>query len=279
MIQIKSVPISPCSAASHPFLAALASDEPLARRMVAARAQPDPRDSHASCAVLAAFLGDAQEAEVALIRASGERFGQLDPLIDATWAFVLVETGHGARAMLHLDRARGALSSETLAHASLLSLLRAQALFACRGVKAARTVASEARSILPKGNQGALRTYASIVCGNLALEDGDLDAVESELALAGKCSGILAARADVLRARLLFARTGDARSAALDLDKAINRLAVLGALRDLALAYLERALQAGLDPAGSPGRWLARAQSLLAGAGGPASLQTLRRPR
>ena len=280
MIRINSLPDPAGGSTGYdPFLAALTSDEPLARRMLVARAQPDPRDSHLGCAVLAAFLGDAQEAEVALIRASGERFGQLDPLIDAAWAFVLVETGHAARAMIHLDRAREAIRpSDIPSHASLLLLLRAQALFARRGLKEARAVAAEARDSLPDGKKGTLRSYASIVCGNLALEDGDLDAVESELALAGNCSGILAARIDVLRARLCFARTGDARSAALDLDKAINRLAVMGALRDLALAYFERALQAGLDPAGSPGRWLARAQSLLAGAGGPASLQTLRRP-
>src|SRR4051812_32681184 len=102
MIQIKSPSIKPGgSHGQHPFLAALASDEPLARRMLEARAQPDRRASYLSSAVLAAFLGDATEAEVALIRASGERFGQVDPLLEAAWAFVSVETGHPARATLH----------------------------------------------------------------------------------------------------------------------------------------------------------------------------------
>ena len=281
MIQIKSLPLSPGGLSGpEPFLSELASEEPLAGRMASARARTDPREAQLNCAVLAAFLGDSQEAEVALIRASGERFGKIDPLLEATWAFVFVETGHAARASIHLDRVREALRSpEITPDATVLSLLRAQALCATRGLKAARALASEARASLPESTGGALPIYASIVCGNLAFEDGDLDAVEAELARAtGKCSGILAARLDLLRARVSFARTGDACSAALDLDKAINRLAVIGALRDLALAYFERALQAGLDPAGSPGRWLARAQSLLAGAGGPACLQTLRRP-
>src|SRR3954465_4766347 len=85
------------------------------------------------------------------------------------------------------------------------------------------------------------------------------------------------ARADGLAGRLRFARTADAHASALDLDRAINRLTVIGALRDLALAYIERALQAGIDPGGAPGRWLGCAQSLLANVGGPNDLQALRR--
>ena len=88
--------------------------------------------------------------------------------------------------MVHLDRAREAnRPSDTPSHASLLLLLRAQALFARRGLKEARAVAAEARDSLPDGKEGTLRSYASIVCGNLALEDGDLDAVESEQLIVG----------------------------------------------------------------------------------------------
>jgi transcriptional regulator with PAS, ATPase and Fis domain len=282
MIRINATSAVPTTgAARHPFIDALASDEALGQRMVAALAHSDPRVSHLRSATLAALLGDAHGAEMALIRARREGFGDPDPLVEAAWAFVSVEGGHPARAATHLDRAFEALvTCENTSHGSVLLLLRAQALFAGRGLKAAREVAAEARCSLPEGEDTALCTYASIVCASLALEDGDPDAAERELSFATQArSGILAARVDVLRGRLHFARTGDARSSALDLDRAINRLTVLGARRDLALACFERALQAGFDPAGSPGRWLARAQTLLGGAGRPNHLQALPKRR
>src|SRR5438270_3757412 len=245
MIRIKSIPILPAEGpARHPFIAALASADPLAKRIGEARAQRDPRASQLSCALLAALLGDTEESRAALIGASGDRFGHVDPLVEAAWAFVLVESGHPARASLHLERVREAHGRPQVASdATVLLLLKAQAVLAGFGVKAARAVAEEARGSLIAGEDPALVTYASIVCANLALEAGDLDAAGSDLMTAPDgCSGILAARLDLLRSRLHFARTGDAHSAALDLDRAINRLAVLGALRDLGLAYLERAL-------------------------------------
>ncbi|MFL5278544.1 MAG: hypothetical protein ACJ79T_18865, partial [Myxococcales bacterium] len=257
------------------------SDEPLARRMLHARTQPDPRESsaHLTCAVLAALLGDAHESEVALIRARGEGRRDLDFLIEATWAFAFVETGHPARAAVHLARAREA--RECCDHpgdAPILLLLEAQASLAERGAAACRALAIEGQRAVPSGSDHlALRSYAAIVCAGLALDDGDFGAAERNLAMEGMRTGILAARADVLRGRLRFARTADAHASALDLDRAINRLTVIGALRDLALAYVERALQAGIDPGGAPGRWLGRAQSLLANVGGPNDLQALRR--
>ncbi|MFL5436273.1 MAG: sigma 54-interacting transcriptional regulator, partial [Myxococcales bacterium] len=257
------------------------SDEPLARRMLQARTQPDPRESsaHLTCAVLAALLGDAHESEVALIRARGEGLCDLDFLIEATWAFAFVETGHPARAAVHLARAREARECcDDPADAPILLLLQAQASLAERGAAASRALAIEGQRAVPSGSDHlALRSYAAIVCAGLALDDGDFGAAERNLAIEGMRTGILAARADVLRGRLRFARTADAHASALDLDRAINRLTVIGALRDLALAYVERALQAGIDPGGAPGRWLGRAQSLLANVGGPNDLQALRR--
>src|SRR4051812_18209451 len=249
--------------------------------MLQARTQPDPRESsaHLTCAVLAALLGDAHESEVALIRARGEGRRDLDFLIEATWAFAFVETGHPARAAVHLARAREARECcDDPADAPILLLLEAQASLAERGAAASRALAIEGQRAVPSGSDHlALRSYAAIVCAGLALDDGDFGAAERNLAIEGMRTGILAARADVLRGRLRFARTADAHASALDLDRAINRLTVIGALRDLALAYIERALQAGIDPGGAPGRWLGRAQSLLANVGGPNDLQALRR--
>src|SRR3954467_1487958 len=249
--------------------------------MLQARTQPDPRESsaHLTCAVLAALLGDAHESEVALIRARGEGRRDLDFLIEATWAFAFVETGHPARAAVHLARAREARECcDDPADAPIVLLLEAQASVAERGAAASRALAIEGQRAVPSGSDHlALRSYAAIVCAGLALDDGDFGAAERNLAIEGMRTGILAARADVLRGRLRFARTADAHASALDLDRAINRLTVIGALRDLALAYVERALQAGIDPGGAPGRWLGRAQSLLANVGGPHDLQALRR--
>jgi transcriptional regulator with PAS, ATPase and Fis domain len=269
------------SSSQDALIGALVSDEPLALRMLQARTHQDSQESagHLSRAVLAALLGDAHESEVLLIRARGEGRRDLDFLIEAAWAFAFVETGHPARAGVHLAHAREARECrDHPADGSILLLLEAQASLAERGVAAARALAIEGQRAVPSGSDHlALRAYAAIVCAGLALEDGDFGAAERNLAVDVARTGILAGRADVLRGRLRFARTADARASALDLDRAINRLTVIGALRDLALAYVERALQAGIDPGGAPGRWLGRAQSLLAGVGGPNDLQALRR--
>ena len=265
------------------LIGALASEEPLAQRMLRVRSRPDRERSihQVTCGVLAALLGDAHESEVALIRARGEGRRDLEFLIELTWAFTFVETGrNAARAAVHLGRAQEELrASGDPAGEAILLLLQAQALTAERRPEGAREIAGEGQRSIPLGDEyAALRAYASTVCASLALDASDPDAAERELSsVAVIRSGILAARSDVLRARLRFARGGDPRESALDLDKAINSFTVLGAMRDLGLAYLERALQAGRDPGGAPGRWLARAQTQLANVGGQSDLQAIRR--
>ncbi|MFL5249973.1 MAG: sigma 54-interacting transcriptional regulator [Myxococcales bacterium] len=265
-------------------MGALASDEPLAQRILHVRTRPSPDRAtvQVASAVLAGLLGDARDAEAMLMRARGEGGGGAGLLIEIASAFVFVETGNPARAPFHLARARDALvSCDDSSGEPILLLLQAQSLLAERGPAAAVGVAEEAARLVPPGDlHAALRAYASIVRAALALQAGDLDAAERALSLEETTrSGILAARADVLRARLRFARTSDGRSAAVHLDKAIDRLTVIGALRDLALANVERALQAGADPEGSPGRWLARAQAQFRTIGGPTDLEALRRAR
>ncbi|MFL5374814.1 MAG: sigma-54 interaction domain-containing protein [Myxococcales bacterium] len=265
------------------MIGALASEEPLAQRMLQVRSRPDREQAihQVSCSVLAALLGDAHESEVALIRARAEGRRDLEFLIELSWAFTFVETGrNAARAAVHLGRAQEELpASGDPAGEALLLLLQAQALTAERRPEGAREIAAEGQRSIPHGEEyAALRAYASTVCATLALDASDPDAAERELSsVAAVRSGILAARSDVLRARLRFVRGGDPRESALDLDKAINSLTLLGAMRDLGLAYLERALQAGRDPGGAPGRWLARAQTQLANVGGPTDLQAIRR--
>src|SRR3954467_1493232 len=106
-----------CRTNAHEVLiGALASEEPLAQRMQQVRSHPDREQAihQVTCGVLAALLGDAHESEVALIRARAEGRRDLEFLIEATWAFAFVETGHPARAAVHLGRARGA--GECCAH-------------------------------------------------------------------------------------------------------------------------------------------------------------------
>ncbi|MFL5388987.1 MAG: sigma 54-interacting transcriptional regulator [Myxococcales bacterium] len=259
----------------------LASEEPLAHRLVQERTR-DGVGPQLTCAVLAALAGDARESEAALRRALAGSGAEHEFLVDVARAFLLVETGAAGRAGAPLLRARGPLHRRADPSAtSVLLLLQAQAMFAKRGPSAARALAADAQGSIPAGEQYAdLRTYAALVHAAIALEAGDLAGAERELSNAAPArSGILAARADVLRARLRFARTSDGRSAAVHLDKAIDRLTVIGALRDLALANVERALQAGADPEGSPGRWLARAQAQFRTIGGPTDLEALRRAR
>ncbi|MFL5442773.1 MAG: sigma 54-interacting transcriptional regulator [Myxococcales bacterium] len=257
----------------------LASEEPLAHRLVQERTR-DGVGPQLTCAVLAALAGDARESEAALRRALAGSGAEHEFLVDVARAFLLVETGAAGRAGAPLLRARGPLHRRADPSAtSVLLLLQAQAMFAKRGPSAARALAADAQGSIPAGEQYTdLRTYAALVHAAIALEAGDLAGAERELSNAAPArSGILAARADVLRARLHFRHTGDARAAAIDLDRAIHRLTVTGAARDLGLACLERALQAARDPNGLPAYWLARAKSHLATSGSRRDLEALRR--
>jgi len=257
----------------------LASEEPLAHRILQERTRSGV-GSQVNCAVLAALAGNARESDAALRRAVAASGAEHEFLLEVGRAFLLVETGAPARAAAPLQRARGPLHRRADPSAtSVLLLLQAQAMFAKRGPSAPRVLAADAQASIPEGDEYAhLRAYAALVHANIALEAGDLAGAERELSNAAPArSGILAARADVLRARLQFRHTGDARASAADLDRAIQRLTAIGASRDLGLAYLERAVQAGRDSNGLPAYWLARAKTLLATSGGRRDLEALRR--
>ncbi|MGE5049454.1 MAG: sigma-54 interaction domain-containing protein, partial [Deltaproteobacteria bacterium] len=120
---------------------------------------------------------------------------------------------------------------------------------------------------------------ARLAAARLALATGDYTSAALHLeriADAPGRAGVLAGRADVLQARVDFSRKrggGDARAL---LDRAIARFDRLGAQRDLGLAYLVRGWQAAEDPGESPSIWLARAQPLIARAGGTGDLALLR---
>ncbi|MFL5387333.1 MAG: hypothetical protein ACJ79C_01295, partial [Myxococcales bacterium] len=168
-------------------MGALASDEPLAQRILHVRTRPSPDRAtvQVASAVLAGLLGDARDAEAMLMRARGEGGGGAGFLIEIASAFVFVETGNPARAPFHLARARDALvSCDDSSGQPILLLLQAQSLLAERGPAAAVGVAEEAERLVPPGDpHAALRAYASIVRAALALQAGDLDAAERALSL------------------------------------------------------------------------------------------------
>ncbi|MFL5372720.1 MAG: sigma 54-interacting transcriptional regulator [Myxococcales bacterium] len=262
------------------MIEAVAADEPLAHRILRERGQPDSVASRVVQAVLAGLSGNARDSGEALLRARSEFAPEHEFLLELLPAFILVETGAPARAAAPLGRARRSLArSADPCGKALLLLLQAQSVLTRRRPVAARALAADGQRSIPPGEEHLhLRTYAALVHATVALEAGDLPGAEREFQVAARArSGIIAARVDVLRARLRFRRSPDGRAAAAaDLDRAINRLTVIGAARDLGLACLERALQAGSEPAGSAAHWLARAKSHLASSGGPRDLRALR---
>jgi len=262
-----------------PLIEALAADEPLAHRILRERGRPDSMASRVIQAVLAALAGNARDSKEALLRARSEIAPEHEFLLELLPAFILVEAGAPARASAPLGRARRSLARcADPCGKALLLLLQAQSVLTRRRPVAARSLAADGQRSIPPGEEHAhLRAYAALVHATIALEAGDVPGAEREFHVAATArSGIIAARVDVLRARLRFRRSADARAAAADLDRAINRLTVIGAARDLGLACLERALQAGSEPGGSAGHWLARAKSHLASSGGPRDLRALR---
>ena len=248
----------------------LVSDEPLATRLMCSRSrgerEGDP--AHVTSALLALLIGERHEAEMALLRARSETHAAIECLIEVAWAFLLIETGHPWRGAVHAASARqsegfsadGGDDFDLALHAPDAEHARLQ-------------LAAKTRQAIPDGTRhAALRAYASLVAAALAFDAGDADAAEAELAAGDTrptgSSGLLGARADLLQARIAFAR-GDADEQAIrDLARAIDRLALLGAQRDLGFAYRVRAT-CGTRDASERAAWFARAQPLLARAGRP----------
>ena len=272
------------TSAQRLLMSVLVSDEPLEVRLLAARAR-DEREgarAHVESAMLALLLGERHEAEMALLRARSDLRPGAACLVEIAWAFLLVETGHPGRAAAHAVRARQADGfDDDPGNDALVQLLDVQAQPLDRGTEHVRNqlFAKARNAIAPGGENDALRAYASLVAAALAFEAGDAAAAASGLAegraQVGGWSGLLAARADLLAARIAFARGGAGDDGARDLSRAIDRLSILGARRDLGFAYLVRAT-CGDEDASERNAWFTRAQPLLAHAGRPGDLEQLR---
>ena len=255
----------------------LVSDEPLATRLMCSRSRGEREGgpAHVTSALLALLIGERHEAEMALLRARSETHAAIECLIEVAWAFLLIETGHPWRGAVHAASARQSEGfSADGGDDFLLRILEAQSQGHAPDAEHARLqLAAKTRQAIPDGTRhAALRAYASLVAAALAFDAGDADAAEAELAAGDTrptgSSGLLGARADLLQARIAFARGNADEQAIRDLARAIDRLALLGAQRDLGVAYRVRAT-CGTRDASERAAWFARAQPLLARAGRP----------
>ena len=228
----------------------LVSDEPLATRLMCSRSRGEREGgpAHVTSALLALLSGERHEAEMALLRARSETHAAIECLIEVAWAFLLIETGHPWRGAVHAASARQSEGfSADGGDDFLLRILEAQAQGHAPDAEHARLqLAAKTRRAIPDGTRhAALRAYASLVAAALAFDAGDADAAEAELAAGDTrptgSSGLLGARADLLQARIAFARGNADEQAIRDLARAIDRLALLGAQRDLGFAYRVRA--------------------------------------
>jgi transcriptional regulator with PAS, ATPase and Fis domain/tetratricopeptide (TPR) repeat protein len=270
-------------------IALLSQEDALEPRFQAARARlesqvPEARrvEPALECSVLAALLGRYAEAEAFLARARTLAPPEARGLVELVAAWVMLEAGYPVRVAGALERAEampGLL--EVPANRVLAQLLHAQMLLLNGATAAAVRAAREGLTSLPPGMVGEpLAAYAHLVSADCHRAAGELveasDLLERLTGMPGR-TGLLAARAEVLQARLFLDRgaPGPEVIRAI-LDGALVRLEWLGARRDLALAYLSYAHAVAGDDADVPARWLARAQPLLAQAGTAEDLRRLR---
>ncbi|HYO52046.1 sigma-54 interaction domain-containing protein [Archangium sp.] len=194
----------------------------------------------------------------------------------------MIEAGYPARVAGALERAEAAPGfHEEPTSRALSQILHAQMLLLDGMGAAAVRAALEGLGTLPPDTEGSpLAVIAHLTAAECLLASGDVTGATVYLdRVAGSPgrTGLLAARAEVLQARIGLARgTPGPEAIRAILDRALTRLGRLGALRDLALAYMTYAHAVAADEAGGAVNWLTRAQPLLAKAGTTGDLRQLR---
>ena len=231
-------------------------------------------------AVLCSLLGRRVEADSFIAQARLLAPAGLKAQVELAHALVMFEAGLPARMAGALERAEVALGTPgEPASRTLCLLLQARMLLLEGAGAAAVRAALEGVEGLPTALEGSpLAVLGQLIAAECLLATGEATASEAWLTRsvgAPGCTGLLAARAQVLRARLALA-TGDAEQARALLDAALPPLTGLGAPRDLALAYVAYAFAVAPDSAGVPSSWLARAQPLLMKVGTAGDLRQLR---
>jgi transcriptional regulator with PAS, ATPase and Fis domain len=231
-------------------------------------------------AVLCSLLGRRTEADSFIAQARLLTPGALNARVELAHALVMLEAGYPARMAGALERAEVALGTQGEPVSRVLCLLLQAGMLLLEGAgSAAARAALEGVESLPTALEGSpLAVQAHLIAAECLLAAGESSAGEAQLARsvgAPGCTGLLAARAQVLRARLALATRSPEHARAL-LDGALPPLTRLGAQRDLALAYVAYAFAVAPDLAGVPSSWLARAQPLLMKVGTAGDLRQLR---
>jgi transcriptional regulator with PAS, ATPase and Fis domain len=269
-------------------LAALAGELPLEFRLEEARVRYERGrgtgqvTAALEVAILASLVGERAEAESFLLRSRALAPPELTGLVELASALVLLEAGYPARVEGALERAEAAPGAQAHAEVRALCLVfHAQILLAEEVGHPAVSAAREAIEQLPVEAEGTpLAVHARLVAAECLLASEQSEEALSELDRAVRmvgCTGVLAARAQVLQARVGLARGSPGPAVLRDiLDRAIERLEALGAPRQRALAYMAYAFAVAADKAEGPASWLVRAQPLLLKAGTPGDLRQLR---
>ncbi|SEU28340.1 sigma-54 interaction domain-containing protein [Stigmatella erecta] len=271
----------------HP-LEPFTGERPLGSRLEEARMRFErgrgPRQVLAAleCAVLAALVGRRPEAESFLLRGRSVATRELEGPVELASALVLLEAGYSARVAGALERAESLPGTqEEPALRALCLVLYAQVLLLDGMSTAAVRASLEGLDQLPPGEEESpLAVHAHLVAAEALLEAGNLPETMPLLEKAARmasCTGLLAARTEVLRVRWGLAQ-GAPRLEELraTLDRATGRFELLEASRDLALAHMLQASLVAKDASGSPGNWLARAHPLLVKVGTAKDLRLLR---
>jgi transcriptional regulator with PAS, ATPase and Fis domain/tetratricopeptide (TPR) repeat protein len=269
-------------------LTALADELPLEFRLEDARVRfargrgTGQATAALEVAILASLAGERAEAESFLLRSRALAPPELEGVVELASALVLLEAGYPARVEGALERAEAAPGAQAQPELRALCLvLHAQILLSEDVGRPAVSAAREALEELPGSVEGTpLAVHAHLVASECLLAS---EQSEEALALLDRavrmqsCTGLFAARAQVLQGRVGLAR-GSPSPAVLRaiLDRAIEQLERLGAPRHCALAYMTYAHAVAADKAEVPTSWLVRAQPLLLKAGTAADLRQLR---
>jgi transcriptional regulator with PAS, ATPase and Fis domain len=265
--------ISPRLTAAFTVIDLLASEEPL---------KGIRPEGALERALLAVLEGKRDEAEPWLTQARARALPGARASTELSAALVMLEAGYPARAMGAIERAEstaGALDTpelRALSHGLHARVLRMEGAAAFANRAAEEGLANLAGTWEP----GALRAWLELTSAECLLAAGDTVGATSRLERATGapgCAGLLALRAEVLRARIALAPpAADTERLRGALETAISRLLGLGVPRDLGLAYLTLAEVQARAGAGAAAYWLAQAQPLLAHSGTAEDLRELR---
>jgi sigma-54 dependent transcriptional regulator, acetoin dehydrogenase operon transcriptional activator AcoR len=234
------------------------------------------------CAVLAALMGRRAEAESFLLRGRSLASQDQEGAVELASALVLLEAGYSARVAGALERAEALPGTQEDPGArALCLLLYAQVLgLDGMGTAAVRAALEGLEQLPPGGEETPLAVHAHLVAAECLLAEGHLPEAIALLERAARrsaCTGLLAARTEVLKVRWGLAQGAlPVAGLRVALARATERFELLEAPREQALAHMLHASLVAKDGSSAPGAWLAQAHPLLVKVGTARDLRLLR---